>query len=151
MGRNQGFSLIELAIVIGVIGILSAIAVPQYMTYTTRSQVTADSLPAKVNLQHAIAQYVNEYNVLPADFIELGKVGFLQDNNTPHTPSSLATKAISSVDWNGSQITLTFSNTYTYSEIAGKTLVYTLSTNQNGQTAIDFNSSTIPKSFLPKQ
>jgi type IV pilus assembly protein PilA len=41
MHRQQGFTLIELMIVVAIIAILAAIAMPAYQDYVARSQVTA--------------------------------------------------------------------------------------------------------------
>ncbi|MFL7010574.1 pilin [Enterovibrio norvegicus] len=42
MKKQKGFSLIELLIVVGIIGALTAIAVPQYQKYTEKSDIVAN-------------------------------------------------------------------------------------------------------------
>ena len=49
MRKNEGFTLIELMIVIAIIGILAAIAIPQFSAYRTRSYNAA----AEADLRNA--------------------------------------------------------------------------------------------------
>ena len=64
--KQQGFTLIELMIVIAIVGILAAIALPAYQDYTVRAKVSE----AMVNMAEAkttIAEYYSANNFLPLD------------------------------------------------------------------------------------
>lgn len=56
MKKQQGFTLIELMIVVAIIGILAAVALPAYKNYTTRAKVT-DALSLASGAKTAVAEY----------------------------------------------------------------------------------------------
>jgi type IV pilus assembly protein PilA len=65
MKRNQqGFTLIELMIVVAIIGILAAIALPAYQDYTGRAQAS-EGFTATAGLRADIAVYLSEEGALP--------------------------------------------------------------------------------------
>lgn len=62
MKKQQGFTLIELMIVIAIIAILAAIALPAYQDYSAKSQVAAglaEITPAKINIESKVADGIS--------------------------------------------------------------------------------------------
>jgi type IV pilus assembly protein PilA len=62
---HKGFTLIELMIVVAIIGILAAIAIPAYQDYTIRAQVT-EGLNLSDAVKVAVADYYTQNGVFPA-------------------------------------------------------------------------------------
>jgi type IV pilus assembly protein PilA len=76
---QQGFTLIELMIVVAIIGILAAIALPAYSDYTNRAKVS-EIIVAASACKNSVAEFFESTGALPADLAESGCVS----NPTEH-------------------------------------------------------------------
>lgn len=68
---QQGFTLIELMIVVAIIGILAAIAIPAYQDYTIRAQVS-EGLSLASGSKVAVTEFFQNNGALPTDNADAG-------------------------------------------------------------------------------
>ena len=64
--KQEGFTLIELMIVVAIIGILAAIGIPQYQNYVARAQV-AEGFALASEVKAALTLYYQETGAFPAE------------------------------------------------------------------------------------
>ena len=117
MARSKGFTLIELMIVVAIIAILAAIALPAYQDYLARSQV-AESMSLSRGAQIAVAEYYSEKGVAPPDNTTAGLA----------LPASISGNYVESVTLGNADgtITILFGNEAS-SKIDGQSLVMEMS------------------------
>ncbi|WP_151814861.1 pilin [Acinetobacter soli] len=66
MNAQKGFTLIELMIVIAIIGILAAIAIPAYTDYTARAKIT-EAVTALASAKTSVSEYYTSQGKMPAN------------------------------------------------------------------------------------
>lgn len=71
MNAQKGFTLIELMIVVAIIGILAAIAIPAYQNYTKRAHVS-EGLSLAGGAKTAVAEFYSSKNYYPANNTSAG-------------------------------------------------------------------------------
>ncbi len=108
---QQGFTLIELMIVVAIIGILAAIAIPAYQDYTIRAQVS-EGMSLAAAAKAAVAEdFLNE-GAAPADRLDAGMTA---------APADTQGKYVSSVAVANGTIVITYGNEAN-AQIAAETL-----------------------------
>ena len=97
---QQGFTLIELMIVVAIIGILAAIAIPAYQDYTIRSQVT-EGLNLAGAAKAAVAESYSQTGIAPLNRTEAGMSVNAIDTNGKYVTSVEVTNGVITITYGG--------------------------------------------------
>lgn len=138
---QKGFTLIELMIVIAIVGILAAVALPAYQDYTARAQMS-EALTLAEGQKSAVVEYYSDNGTFPSSNTSAGIAA----------SNEIKGKYVASVKVEGNasiaSITATMNSSNVNKDIKGKTLVL-VSKQNSGSFSWECKKGSVDEKFLP--
>jgi type IV pilus assembly protein PilA len=145
MKNRKGFTLIELMVVVAIIGILAAIAIPMYRTQQIKSKMT-EGTRASSTVASAIGDYYQDESAWPGACADVTAI-----DNTLGVGVSTS-RYISAMDWSttvAGAIAVTYQNID--ADVDGNSLILTPTTNANGSVDWTWSGVGMAQKFIPKE
>ena len=135
---QKGFTLIELMIVVAIIGILAAVAIPAYQDYTIRAKVSEVLVVASA-ARTSVAEFYISTGSMPSSTNAAGI-------NTSAGQSAYITTIAFATSSGGTELTYTLGNLGGTAD--STTFIYQVSGTNNGVT-VDCTGGTLPAKYRP--
>lgn len=143
---QKGFTLIELMIVVAIIGILAAVAIPAYQDYIARSQMS-EAMGLASGLKTSVSEVFGQTGTCPTN----GQNGIAASGAIAGTYVAGVVTAGTPSTAGGCTITATMKSTGVSTGIQGKTLTLTMATNTVDGGSITWAcTSNAKQKYLPK-